>query len=85
MPKEFVTSEAADPTNLSGGPLPNVGGNPCFQELQSEIKILKDQIVVALSKAKRAAEHEEYIVELISMASEHLLCKFRKAPESLVL
>jgi hypothetical protein len=83
MLEEPITSEAADPINQSGEPLPNTGGTHCFEELQSEIKILKDQIVVALSKAKRAAEREDYLLELISRASKDMLGKFREAPETL--
>jgi hypothetical protein len=55
----------------------------CFENLRNEVKILKEQIVVALSKVTRAAEREEYLLELISRASDDMLCKFRKAPKSL--
>ena len=83
MPEEPIISEATDPTNQSGDPLPDTEGTHCFEESQNEIKILKDQIVVALSKVKRAAEREDYLLELISRASGDMLCKFHKAPESL--
>ena len=83
MPEEQTISEATDPINQSGDPIPDTEGTYCFEESQSEIKILKNQIVVALSKVKRAAEREDYLLELISRASDDMLCKFRKAPKSL--
>jgi hypothetical protein len=52
------------------------------KELEGEIKIVKGQVNVALSKAKRAAERENFLLEEISKASEALACKFHRAPES---
>ena len=83
MPEGPSTSEAANPTTQSSELSPGTGGTHYFEELQSELKILKDQIVVALSKVKRATEREDYLLDLISRASDDLLCKFHKAPESL--
>jgi hypothetical protein len=83
MPEESSTSEAADPTTQSSKPSPGTGGTHHFEELQSELRILKDQIVVALSKVKRAAKREDYLLDLIFRASDDLLCKFHKAPKSL--
>jgi hypothetical protein len=45
-------SEATDPTNQSSDPFPDTEGAHYFEEPQSEIKVLKDQILVALSKVK---------------------------------
>ncbi|KAM0887634.1 hypothetical protein ACQ4PT_028891 [Festuca glaucescens] len=71
MPEGPNTFETADQSSeLSSG----TGGTHRFEELQSELKILKDQIVVALLKAKRAAEREDYLLILISRASDDLLC-----------
>ncbi|XP_071676553.1 uncharacterized protein [Lolium perenne] len=74
MPEESSTSEAADPTTQSSKPSPGTGGTHHFEELQSELRILKDQIVVALSKVKRAAKREDYLLDLIFRASDDLLC-----------
>ncbi|KAM0906277.1 hypothetical protein ACQ4PT_016849 [Festuca glaucescens] len=74
MPEGPSTSEVADPTTQSSEPLPDTGGTQHFEELQSELKILKDQIVVALSKVKRAAECEDYLLDLISRVNDDLLC-----------
>ena len=83
MPEGPSTSEVANPITQSSELSPGMGETHYFEELQSEFKILKDQIVVALSKVNRAAVHEDYLLDLISRASDDLLCKFHKAPESL--
>jgi hypothetical protein len=83
MPEEPISSEATDPTNQLSDPFPDTEGPHYFEEPQSKIKVLKDQILGALSKVKRAAEREAYLLELISRASSDMLCKFHKAPESL--
>ena len=83
MPEGPAIPEATDQTNQSGAPLPDMEGPQCFENLRSEVKILKEQIVVALSKVTRAAEREDYLLELIWRASDDVRCKFRKAPMSL--
>ena len=83
MPKGPAIPEATDQTNQSGDPLPDMEGPQCFENLRNEVKILKEQIVVALSKVTRAAEREDYLLELISRASDDMQCKFRKSPKSL--
>ena len=48
MPEGPAIPEAPDQTNQSGDPLSDMEGLQCFENLRSEVKILKDQIVVAL-------------------------------------
>jgi hypothetical protein len=82
MPKEPSASKNIDTTTR-----PNVSSLYTesvrrVKELEGEIKIVKGQVNVALSKAKRAAERENFLLEMISKASEALACKFHRAPES---
>jgi hypothetical protein len=54
-----------------------------ISELQSKLLSVRNLVAGALSKAKRAEDRENYILDLVSEASVTLQCKCRRAPECL--
>ncbi len=80
--QELDTSKAA--TTISHPPHSSIYTDKirCVKELEGELRVLKGQVAIALSKAKRAAEREDFILEEIARASETMKCRSRKAPES---
>jgi hypothetical protein len=50
------------------------------KELEDELKMVKGQVIVSLSKAKRADKREDFIPLELSRASETIKCKLHKAP-----
>ena len=80
--QELDTSKAA--TTISHPPHSSIYTDKVrrVKELEGELRVLKGQVAIALSKAKRAAEREDFILEEIARASETMKCRPRKAPES---
>ena len=83
--QELDTSKAA--TTISHPPHSSIYTDKVrrVKELEGELRVLKGQVAIALLKVRRAAEHEDFILEEISRASETMKCRPRKAPESFAL